>query len=89
MSYMWILEGFAAVEEAEEPEEEEQVSSVIVAVGVSASLLVATYAIFILGHNSALVVAYGVLMALAGGWLRGKGKEFKEAIGRITRSGAQ
>ena len=59
-------------------------SNVIVAAGVSVSLATATYGIFILGNNGALTAVYGILMALAGGWLRGKGKGIKEAIGRIT-----
>ena len=57
--------------------------NVIVAVGVSVSLATATYGIFILGNNGALTAVYGVLMALAGGWLRGKGKGIKEAVTRL------
>ncbi|MHA2264580.1 MAG: hypothetical protein ACXAEN_19475 [Candidatus Thorarchaeota archaeon] len=64
-------------------EEKDTLSDCIVAVGVSVSLIVATYSIFILGHNGGLTVVYGLLMALAGGWLRGKGKEFKEGIARL------
>jgi hypothetical protein len=75
-------EAYASFEVHEEPEEDTS-SNLIVAVGVSVSLAMATYGIFILEHNGALTAVYGVLMALAGGWLRGKGESIKEAVARL------